>query len=52
MILGAGALEKGEAATPEGVKVIDDRTFSITLTEKIDPAYHYYLPGTAIVPKE
>jgi peptide/nickel transport system substrate-binding protein len=52
VIVGAGALQKGEAETLAGVKVIDDRTFSITLTEKVDPAYQFYLPGTAIVPKE
>lgn len=52
VIVGAAELEKGEAAALEGVKVLDDKTFSITLTEKIDPAYHFYLPGTAIVPKE
>ncbi|AHK47217.1 oligopeptide ABC transporter, periplasmic oligopeptide-binding protein (plasmid) [Ensifer adhaerens OV14] len=52
VIVGANALQKDEAETLAGVKVIDDRTFSITLTEKVDPAYQFYLPGTAIVPKE
>lgn len=51
-VLGASALQKGESKTLAGLKVIDDRTFSITLTERIDPAYQFYLPGTAIVPKE
>ncbi|MDH6234625.1 peptide/nickel transport system substrate-binding protein [Mesorhizobium soli] len=52
VIVGAEALQKGKVDHLAGVKVINDRTFSITLTEKVDPAYQFYQPGTAIVPKE
>ena len=52
IISGAAELQSGEADTLTGLKVIDDRTFSITLTERINPAYQFFRPGTAIVPKE
>ena len=51
-IVGALELQEGEADTLTGLKVIDDKTFSITLTDRIDPAYQFFNPGTAIVPKE
>ncbi|MCX7561279.1 ABC transporter substrate-binding protein [Sulfitobacter sp. F26204] len=52
VIQGGSELQNGEADSLTGVKVIDDKTFSITLTERIDPAYQFFRPGTAIVPKE
>lgn len=51
-IVGAAELQKGAANTLAGLKVIDDNTFSITLSDRIDPAYQFFRPGTAIVPKE
>ncbi len=52
VIAGASELQNGEADTLTGLQVIDDRTFSITLNERIDPAYQFFRPGTAIVPQE
>jgi len=52
IISGASAFKAGEADTISGLKLISDHEFSITLEERVNPAYYFYLPGTAIVPRE
>jgi peptide/nickel transport system substrate-binding protein len=52
IIQGAKAFESGEADHVEGLSVLDDLRFSITLNDRVDPAYYFYRPGTAIVPQE
>lgn len=52
IIKGAKEFEEGKSDKVEGLTKIDDMHFSITLTDRVDPAYYFYLPGTAIVPKE
>ncbi len=52
IIAGAGAFNKGEAATISGLKKIDDYTLSITLKDPVDPAFSLSESGTAILPRE
>ena len=52
IIEGAKSFKAGEAKNISGLKIINDNEFSITLTDRVDPGYYFYHPGTAIVPRE
>lgn len=51
-IKGVTEVVKGEAKTISGLKKIDDKTVSITFTEKLDPGFVLWRPNLAVVPKE
>lgn len=51
-IKGARDVEEGKAETISGLKKIDDHTLEITMENPVDIAYHLWLPGTAILPRE
>ncbi len=52
IIAGAKAFKNGEADSISGLTRINDQDFSVTLSERVNPAYYFYRPGTAIVPRE
>lgn len=52
LIKGAVEVEKGQAKEISGLKKIDDFTLEMTLTERTDPGYSFYLATTVIYPAE
>ena len=50
IIKGAVDVEKGQAKEISGLKKIDDQTFTVTLAEKVDPAFNFYQATTSIYP--
>ena len=52
IITGAKAFKAGEADAISGLNRISEQEFSVVLTERVNPAYYFYRPGTAIVPRE
>jgi peptide/nickel transport system substrate-binding protein len=52
IIQGAAAVEKNEATAISGLKKIDDLTFSMTLTDRVNPGFYFYNFTTVIYPKE
>lgn len=50
LIKGAVDVEKGQAKEISGLKKIDDFTLEMTLTERTDPGFYFYLSTTAIYP--
>ncbi|SED91463.1 peptide/nickel transport system substrate-binding protein [Rhizobiales bacterium GAS188] len=50
IIKGAVAVEKGQAKEISGLKKIDDFTFEMTLTERLEPGYYFYDAITSIYP--
>jgi peptide/nickel transport system substrate-binding protein len=52
LIKGAVDVEKGQAKTIAGLRKIDDSTFEMTLTEKVDPAFSFMFYTTAIYPAD
>ncbi len=50
IIKGAVEVEKGQAKEISGLKKIDDQTFSVTLAERVDPAFNLYQHTTSIYP--
>ena len=51
-IVGATDVQKGQAKEISGLKKIDDFTLEMTLTDKVDPGYYFFVGSTAILPKE
>ena len=49
-IKGSVAVEKNEATTIEGLKKIDDLTFTMTTSDKVNPGFYFYNGSTAIYP--
>ena len=52
VIKGAVEVEKGQAKEISGLKKVDDFTLEMTLTDKVDPGYYFFVGSTAILPKE
>ena len=52
VIKGAVDVEKGQAKEISGLKKIDDFTLEMTLTDRVDPGYSFFVGSTAILPKE
>jgi hypothetical protein len=52
IIKGAVDVEKGQAKEISGLKKIDDFTLEMTLTDRVDPGYSFFVGSTAILPKE
>ena len=52
IIKGAVEVEKGQAKEIAGLKKIDDFTLEMTLTDRVDPGYSFFVGSTAILPKE
>jgi peptide/nickel transport system substrate-binding protein len=52
IIEGAAAVEKGEATEIAGLKKIDDVTFSMKLTDRVNPGFYFYNATTVVYPKE
>lgn len=52
IIKGAVEVEKGQAKEISGLKKIDDFTLEMTLTDRVDPGYSFFVGSTAILPKE
>lgn len=50
MIKGAVEVEKGQEKAISGLKKIDDNTFAMTLTEKVDPGFYFWTATTSIYP--
>jgi peptide/nickel transport system substrate-binding protein len=50
VIKGAVDVEKGQAKEISGLKKIDDNTFTMTLAERVDPAFNFYQHTTSIYP--
>lgn len=50
IVKGAVEVEKGQAKEISGLKKIDDNSFSMTLAEKVDPAFNFYQAMTSIYP--
>src|SRR5215475_9047039 len=52
IIKGAVDVEKGQAKEISGLKKIDDFTLEMTLTDRVDPGYSFFVGSTAILPRE
>jgi peptide/nickel transport system substrate-binding protein len=52
LIKGAVDVEKGQAKEISGLKKIDDLTFEMTITDRVEPGYYFFAGSTAILPKE
>src|SRR6476620_8488375 len=52
VIKGAVDVEKGQAKEISGLKKIDDFTLEMTLTDRVEPGYSFFVGSTAILPKE
>ncbi|MBV8411599.1 MAG: ABC transporter substrate-binding protein, partial [Alphaproteobacteria bacterium] len=52
IVKGAVEVEKGQAKEISGLKKIDDFTLEMTLTDRVDPGYSFFVGSTAILPKE
>ena len=52
IIKGAVDVEKGQAKEISGLKKVDDFTLEMTLTDRVDPGYSFFVGSTAILPKE
>lgn len=52
VIKGAVDVEKGQAKEISGLKKIDDFTLEMTLADRVDPGYYFFVGSTAILPKE
>lgn len=51
-LVGAQEYSKGEIKEISGIKKIDDRTFSLTFKDLVDPGTQFFEAITAILPKE
>jgi peptide/nickel transport system substrate-binding protein len=51
-IAGAVDVEKGTAKEISGLKKVDDLTFSMTLTDKLDPGFYFFQSITSIYPAD
>lgn len=51
-LAGAQEYAKGEAKEISGIKKIDDRTFSLTFKDLVDPGTQFFEAITAILPRE